>query len=148
MKISCLPVSLFSDLIQGTMRLDEWSNNAFRIGLDGIDISIAMIKNHNPSYLADLGRRITSLPIIMATSYPDFTHPDPLQRQRELDYCRADIALCSQLGVRYLRVLAGQAHPAVSRSEGIARAVEIAEQTGEVFHPGALRFYRELGWIE
>lgn len=32
--------------------------------------------------------------------------------------------------------------------EGISRAVEIAERTGEAFHPGALRFYRELGWIE
>lgn len=124
MQISCLPVSLFSNLIQGPMAIDEWSDDAFRIGLDGIDISIAMIKNHNPSYLAHLYRKNTSLPIIMVTSYPDFTNPDPLQRQRELDYCRADIAMSSQLGARYLRVLAGQAHPSVARSEGIAWAIE------------------------
>lgn len=31
-------------------------------------------------------------------THSDLTHPDGVQRRRELDYLRADIALASQLG--------------------------------------------------
>jgi sugar phosphate isomerase/epimerase len=124
MKVSCLPVSLFKEMIQGSYSIWEWADAARKIGLDGIDISIAMIRSHNPACLAELSRKVTALPIIMVTAYPDFTHPDPLQRRRELDYCKSDIALCSQLGAKYMRILAGQAHPETSRENGIAWTVE------------------------
>ena len=60
----------------------------------------------------------------MVTAYPDFTHPDRLQREREFEYLRRDIALSSEIGAKYLRVLAGQAHPGVTVDEGIDLAVE------------------------
>lgn len=106
------------------MSLEDWIREAAGIGLDGFDLSIVMIKNHTPAYLAQLKQAFSILPAVMATTYPDFTHPDPAQRRRELDYCLADIALCSQMGIRYLRVLAGQAHPSVSQSDGISTALE------------------------
>ena len=31
--------------------------------------------------------------------------------------------------------------------EGVAAAVALSEQTGDAFHPGALKYYRERGWI-
>jgi sugar phosphate isomerase/epimerase len=123
MNISCLPVSLFPELIHGSMTIMDWAEKAKAIGLDGIDISIAMLHNHTPAYLCDIQKRV-SMPIIMAATYPDFTHPDALQRRRELDYLRADMALCSQLGIRYLRVLAGQAHPETTRANGVRWALE------------------------
>jgi sugar phosphate isomerase/epimerase len=125
-KLSCLPVSLFRTILDRQMSLFEWAEYGKQIGLDGIDISLLFIESHSPSYLnklkADLGR--AGIPVVMAATYPDFTHPDPVQRRREMDYLRGDIALCSELQVRYLRVLAGQAHPSTSRSEGIKWAVE------------------------
>ena len=33
-------------------------------------------------------------------------------------------------------------------AEGIASAMATATRNGEAFHPGALRFYREMGWID
>lgn len=123
MNISCLPVSLFPELIHGSMTIVDWAEKAKDIGLDGIDISIAMLHNHTPAYLSNIQERV-SMPIIMAATYPDFTHPDSMQRRRELDYLRADIALCSQLGIRYLRVLAGQAHPETTRVNGVRWALE------------------------
>lgn len=123
MRISCLPVSLFPQLIGGSLSLADWAAEARRIGLDGIDISMAMIRNHTPVYLRELKKNIT-IPMIMATAYPDFTHPDPVQRRRELHYFQADTALCAQLGIRYLRVLAGQAHTETARIDGIRRALE------------------------
>lgn len=113
MKISCLPVSLFGDICAGRMDLTEWARVAKEIGYDGIDISIMFLKNRTPTYLAKLKSDLDKIgiPIIMMTTYPDFTHPDPLQRERELLYLQGDVALCSELGVRYLRILAGQSHP-------------------------------------
>ena len=55
----------------------------------------------------------------MITTYPDFSHPDRLQRERELEYLRADIAVASYMGARYLRVTAGQAHPETTMNSGI-----------------------------
>ena len=125
MRVSCLPVSLFKEIIDGKMSIKDWAQKAKAAGLDGIDISMAFIKNHTPAYLNGLKRdlREAGMPVVMATTYPDFTHPDYLQREREMEYLRRDIALCSELGVLYLRVLAGQAHPGIAIDRGIALAV-------------------------
>jgi hypothetical protein len=32
--------------------------------------------------------------------------------------------------------------------EAVAAAVALCERTGDAFHPGALRFYREMGWVD
>lgn len=78
-----------------------------------------VLENRTPTYLAELKRQLNALqmPIIMMTTYPDFTHPDPVQREREMLYLKADVALSSELGIRYLRILAGQAHTGVSRQD-------------------------------
>jgi sugar phosphate isomerase/epimerase len=126
MKLSCLPVSLFSAIISRRMSIVEWAELGRRCGLDGIDMSLLFIESHAPSYLGKLKRELADagMPVIMTAAYPDFTHPEALQRKRELEYLRRDIALSSELGARYVRVLAGQAHPETGRTEGIKWAVE------------------------
>jgi sugar phosphate isomerase/epimerase len=126
LKLSCLPVSLFSAVINRQMSLLEWAELGKQVGLDGVDISLLFIENHSPAYLGKLARDLkeVGIPLVMATTYPDFTHPDPVQREREMEYLRRDIALSSQLEVRYLRVLAGQAHPRTRRAEGVRWAVQ------------------------
>ncbi|NLK89765.1 MAG: sugar phosphate isomerase/epimerase [Clostridiaceae bacterium] len=124
--MSCLPVSLFPDIVSGKISIPEWARNAKKMGYNGIDISTMFIKNHTPVYIENLKKSLANegMPIIMATTYPDFTHPNKTQRYRELEYLRYDIALCSELGIRYLRVLAGQAHPSLDIQTGIDRAIE------------------------
>ena len=156
MKLSCLPVSLFSAIISRQMSIREWAELGKQIGLDGIDISLLLVENHSAAYLGKLTRELkdTGIPLVMAATYPDFTHPDPVQREREMEYLRRDIALSSQLEVRYLRVLAGQAHPETHRTEGVSWAVEnliqadrIARQYGVCLlyedhsKPGAWDYY-------
>lgn len=139
MQISCLPVSLFDEICSNRMSLPQWARAARDIGLDGIDISIMFIKNRTPVYLDALKEELASIgmPIIMMTTYTDFTHPDHVQRERELLYLQGDIALASELGVRYLRILAGQAHPGLKREAGVSwvadyfhRAAPLGEQYG------------------
>lgn len=134
MKISCLPVSLFAELQTGRMTLKQWAEVAKGIGFDGIDLSMMMILGHTQTYLDGVRRDIDSvgIPAIMATTYPDFTNPDPNQRRRELDFLRRDIALCDELRIPYLRVLAGQAHAGVGKEEGIVLASEYLHQADNI----------------
>ncbi len=134
MKLSCLPVSLFSAISNRQMSLIEWAEQGKQFGLDGVDISLLFIENHSPAYLGRLSRGLkeVGIPLIMAATYPDFTHPDPVQREREMEYLRRDIALSSQLEVRYLRVLAGQAYPGTRRAEGVKWAVENLSEADRV----------------
>jgi sugar phosphate isomerase/epimerase len=73
----------------------------------------------------------------MVTTYPDFTHPDPAQREAELLQEQEAVAVAAALGARFVRVTAGQAHPETGRAEGIrwaveglSRLVETTRQTG------------------
>ena len=86
MKLSCLPVSFFSDIIEGRMSVFEWAEMGASLGLDAIDISILFTPDHTPQTLAQIRQDVASIGmrILMVTSYPDFTHPDAAQREREL----------------------------------------------------------------
>lgn len=151
MHISCLPVSFYRAADRNEISVTDWFKMAKLINvLDGADLGITMIKNHAPSYLTKLNKELKEigLPLVMITTYPDFTHPDPLQRAREAAYSAADIAVASQLGAKYVRIVAGQAHPAVSRENGIKWAIEgilesqrVAKEFGVRLvyenHPGA-----------
>ena len=126
MKVSCLPVSFFEDIDLGRMSIREWAALARDCGLDGIDLGMALLKNHTPEYLKKVasGLKEEGMPLVMLTTYPDFTHPEETQREREKEYFRRDIALASQLKARYLRITAGQAHPETELAQGIEWAVE------------------------
>lgn len=113
MKLSCLPVSLFEDIFAGGMSVFDWADLAKDAGLDGLDLSVLFIKNSTSNYLENINTELKNrqISVAMVTTYPNFTHPNLLQRERELDYCFRDIALASQLGAVYLRITAGQQYP-------------------------------------
>ncbi|NLG49891.1 MAG: TIM barrel protein [Chloroflexi bacterium] len=126
MQLSCLPVSFFNEIINGQMSVGEWARMGAEIGLDAIDLSILFTPDHSPAALAALRRDIEAagMSVAMVTTYPDFTHPDARQRERELALEQEAVAVTAALGGRLLRVTAGQAHPETGREEGIAWAVE------------------------
>ena len=126
LKISCIPVSFYNDIVNGKMTIGQWARIGKEAKLDGIDLSTIFIKNHTPVYLDEIKKELSEsgMKVVMVTAYPDFTHPDKLQREREFEYFRRDIALSSEIGAKYLRMLAGQAHPGVTVAEGINLVVE------------------------
>jgi len=134
--VSCLPISFFSDLTSGRMSLRDWAEIGAEAGLDGIDLSIIFLKNHTPVYLRQVEKdfQAVGLPVVMITTYPDFCHPDAVQRERELAYLRHDIAMASDLRTPYLRIVAGQAHPDIKEHDafdwvldGFKRAADFAQ---------------------
>lgn len=134
MQMSCLSVSLFPSILNGDMSIREYARLCKSLQLDAFDLGIILLKNHTPKYIAQLRKEITEegIPLAMVTTYPDFTHPDPLQREREFDFLVHDIALASAVGARFLRITAGQAHPGVAEKDGIQWAVEYFHKAAPV----------------
>jgi len=108
------------------MSIKDWAYQGAEVGLDGIDLSILFLKAKDHPYLDSVRHEIedAGVRVAMVTTYPDFTHPDPAERARELSKLQENITVASRLGADLVRVTAGQAHPTVTRSEGIEWAVQ------------------------
>lgn len=134
MKMSCLSVSLFPPIMSGDMSIREYASLCKRIGLDAFDLGLILLKNHTPKYITQLKNDISEvgIPLAMVTTYPDFTHPDAVERMREFDFLVHDIALASAVGAKFLRVTAGQAHPGIKEEEGIEWAVNYLRKAAPI----------------
>jgi len=126
MQLSCLPVSLFTEIIDGRMSLADWARLGRSLGLDAVDLSILFLPQPTVEAARGARRQIEDAGsrVAMLTTYPDFTHPDAAQRRRELEIAVESVRIAEALGADLVRVTAGQAHPATGRAEGIAWATE------------------------
>ena len=126
MQLSCLPVSFFSDIIEGRMSVGEWAHMGASVGLDAVDLSILFVPDRSARAVAAVRHEVedAGMRVAMVSSYPDFTHPDPAQRQKELVMEQEVFAVAAGLGAEMVRVTDGQAHPETGREEGIEWAVE------------------------
>lgn len=125
MKYSCLPVSFYPDFAAGRRTLADWFAFAAAIGLNGADISVAHLASLQPTYLDGLRQQAADagVQIAMIVTYSDFTHPDAVERARQVEEVRAYIDAAVRLGISYVRLTAGQRHPGVERTDGIGWAV-------------------------
>ncbi len=145
MKLSCLPVSFFNEIVSGKMKLDEWARICAEIGLDAVDLSILFLPEQTLAGARQARRQIQSagMRVAMLTTYPDFTHPDAGQRQVELEKeCRA-VALAAELGAELIRVTAGQAHPQTGVEEGARWAIEGLQRLVELTRGEGVRLVYE-----
>jgi sugar phosphate isomerase/epimerase len=134
MKMSCLSVSLFPKIQNGELSIKEYARFCKSIGLDAFDLGLILLKNHTPKYIRQVRDDIASegIPLCMVTTYPDFTHPDALQREREFDFLVHDIALASSIGAQFLRITAGQAHPSTTRKAGVEWTVDYFKKAAPI----------------
>ena len=139
MKLSCLPVSYFDQIIAGEMPVAAWAREAAGLALDAIDLSCLFLHSLTPTYLDEMRKSIeeANIRVAMITTYPDFTHPDRGERQQQLEQERAYIAAAGRLGCELVRITAGQAHPGLGEEAGLRRALhglkaceEAAEKAG------------------
>lgn len=121
MRISCLAVSLFPQILKGEYDILDYMRLMKSMNLDGFDLGMILLKNKSIKELDLVGEYIEkeSLPLIMLTTAPDFTHPEKSQRNVELENMIQNIQVASRLGAKYVRIVAGQAHPGISRKDGI-----------------------------
>lgn len=128
MKLSILPVSLFAKIISGEITIAQWAAYVQAKGVDGYDISSMFFPNHTATTILKIKNEIAKEGVTIAPTmvccYPDFTNPDPLERDRQIEYLKSDIALMSDFGFKYVRITAGQNHPGLSIEDGVERCVD------------------------
>ena len=116
---SCLPVSLFKDIISGKMTVEDWVTGAKKMGFDAVDLSILFIKDRTPMGIKKIREQLYrgGLPVAMITCYPDFTQPDEKLREFELMHVFSDMAAAAALGAKYLRITAGQVYENINEEK-------------------------------
>lgn len=126
MKLSCLPVSYFPDLISGKRTIDSWVREAAELGFDGFDLSILFFRK-SPEDTATQCRKAAEKhrisPAIINT-YSDLTHPEKTRRKEETALLLQDIRTAAAAGAEFVRIVAGQGYPETSRKEGIRQVTE------------------------
>lgn len=126
-KLAAFPKAWLDALcVDGSMKLEEWIDLSLGFDVDGLEFYAGFIDLRDPRRWSEYRRRVEdqgrSIPMMCCS--PDFTHPDPRFRQRQIDQEKRWIELTAQLGGRFCRILSGQRRPEVSRADGIRHTVE------------------------
>jgi sugar phosphate isomerase/epimerase len=126
--------------IHHTMSVVEWIELAATLGVDGLEFYSGFLRDE-PAFLDSAKNALEShrLAMPMLCCSPDFTQPDPLLLQAEVEREKRMIELTAFFGGRYCRVLSGQRRPGLTRKDGVAQVVRViksllpfAEQNGVV----------------
>ena len=124
-KISVFPKCYFDQICSGEMNLVEWIYDAVNLGAEGIEHYDGFFKSSRYQDVEPVLQALNETNQItsMLCFSPDFTHPDPVERQRQLERQKNAIDLTVMLRTRYCRTLSGQDYKGMSRTEGIKRTV-------------------------
>jgi sugar phosphate isomerase/epimerase len=125
-RISVFPKCYFDALCNGEMDYLDWLRQAATLGAEGVEHYDGFFKSLDAAGVEPVRRTLAETGQVssMLCFSPDFTHPDPAERQRQVARQRAAIDLCVALGIRHCRTLSGQRYPGMTRREGVERTVE------------------------
>ncbi len=121
--ISVFPKCYIDEINSGKMDFLDWLRVAATLGGEGVEHLDSFFFQHGVEPVQRLLKETGQISSMLCFS-PDFTHPDPAERKRQLDRQRAAIDLSVSLGIRHCRTLSGQRHPGMTRKEGVERTVE------------------------
>jgi sugar phosphate isomerase/epimerase len=126
--------------VHRTMTVFEWIELAATLGVDGLEFYSGFVED-DESFLnqvkAALEQHHLAMPMLCCS--PDFTQPDPLLLQAEIEREKRMIEITAFLGGRFCRVLSGQRRPELTRKEGVAQVVRVIK--------GLLPFAEEHGVV-
>lgn len=145
MKLSCLPVSYFKNIISGDLTIGQWAREASKLGLDAIDLSIIFLRQLDAARLKNIRKEIedAGIQVAVVTTYPDFTHPDEDERKQQLFQMKTDISTSAFLGAKMVRITAGQGHPGIPVEKGIEWAADGLLSSKEAANHNGIRLLFE-----
>jgi sugar phosphate isomerase/epimerase len=130
-KLAAFPKAYLDDLClpERTMSLRQWVEMASTLDIDGLELYTGIRDILEPKRWPEARRLIEDhrLTMPMMCCSPDFTHPDPAFRTREVELEKGWIDMTAELGGKFCRVLSGQRRPEVGREDGIRWAAESIE---------------------
>jgi sugar phosphate isomerase/epimerase len=124
-KLAVFPKAYMQALCKdGSMRLAEWIALAVNLDIDGLEWYAGFLEmadmRHWPEFRKQVEGHGKTIPMMCCS--PDFTHPDPSFREKEIDKQKHWIDMTFALGGAYCRVLSGQRRPELSMEEGLRLA--------------------------
>ncbi|MFH5833636.1 sugar phosphate isomerase/epimerase family protein [Halalkalibaculum sp. DA384] len=130
-KLAVFPKAYMQELCKdGTMSVSEWINMAGELEVDGLEWYSGFLEMEDREnwtrFRKEVEQQGKEIPMLCCS--PDFTHPDPEFRAKEIEKQKHWIDMIDELGGRYCRVLSGQRRPELSREEGIRLAAESIEE--------------------
>jgi len=136
------------------MDMIEWIHAAAQLGAEGIEHYDGFFKSLRRKDVEPVRRamRETGQVTSMLCFSPDFTHPDPEERRRQVERQKAAIDVCATLGTSYCRTLSGQSFPGMTRHEGIERTVDGIQRSLEYAERRGVTLcmenhYKDGNWI-
>ena len=120
------------------MSVFDWIEQARGLDADGLEMYDGFFTSLDPAYLDSVGEAIhgAGFKMPMLCCSPDFTHPDPETRKREVEREAAMIAVTRRLGgpKAVCRVLSGQRYPDLPKEQGMEYVVQAIESLLPVAH--------------
>jgi sugar phosphate isomerase/epimerase len=129
-KLAVFPKAYMQALCKdGSMRLEEWINIAGKLEVEGLEWYAGFLEMQDEKNWGNFRKMVEDhgKVIPMMCCSPDFTHPDPSFRQKEIEKQKHWIHMAHTLGGSYCRVLSGQRRPGLSVEEGIKYAADCIE---------------------
>jgi sugar phosphate isomerase/epimerase len=125
-RVSVFPKCYFDQLFRGDMDYREWIRSAATLGGEGVEHYDGFFRSYEPSDVDPVVAVMEETDQIssMLCFSPDFTHPDPDERARQVERQKRAIDLATRLGTRFCRTLSGQNRPGLSRQDGVAWTVD------------------------
>jgi sugar phosphate isomerase/epimerase len=126
-KLAAFPKCFMDQLcVDHSMSIFEWIEMASTLDVDGLEFYSGFVADLDAANLARVKQTLTQkkLEMPMLCYSPNFTNPDPQQRQQEVLKEKAMIDLTAYFGGKYCRVLSGQAYPEISRRDGVRWVVD------------------------
>ncbi|MCA9261579.1 MAG: sugar phosphate isomerase/epimerase, partial [Planctomycetales bacterium] len=117
----------------GGMRLSTWIEQAATLDIDGLELYSGIIDLQEPAKWDEARKQAEQcrLKVPMLCCSPDFTHPDPEFRRRQVELEKGWIDMAVGLGASFCRVLSGQRRPEVTREDGLRFAAEAIDQCAQ-----------------
>jgi sugar phosphate isomerase/epimerase len=130
MRISVFPKGeLDAIVVDHTLSVFDWITQARQLDIEGLELYSGMFTDDaGVDFVDRVGEALASagfeMPMLCAS--PDFTHPDPDERKRQIDDEAEMIRIAARLGGpgASCRVLSGQRHPGVSIEQGLDFAAD------------------------
>ena len=120
------PKCYFDELVRGERSYVGWIHDAATLGGEGVEHYDEFFPSYDEADVAPVMKAMeeTGQTTSMLCFSPNFTHPDPDERLRQVERQKRAIDLSVRIGAKYCRTLSGQKYPGLSINEGVARAAE------------------------
>ena len=129
-RLAAFPKAFMDELcVHRTMTLIQWIDLAATLDLDGLEFFSGFFGDDpdlKHAAKARLAEHKLTMPMLCCS--PDFTQPDPVLLQAEIDREIAMIELTAFFDGRFCRVLSGQRRPGIDREAGVRQVVRIIRE--------------------